>query len=1111
MAANKRWVFALALGMLIAGVLLAVAPIYHRAMVDLGLRDAVARDLVPPTGPDGLLPYDEPSIQQPQVGVSRVEFAGAPVIGQEGTDFGARVTAAIEARLGWLATSHTTYIRFNQVLGSRPGEPERPFAEVYVQSLEGWEQRVRVIDGQLPGVAPAGDDLEIVINETATQLAGLKPGDRFQLNIPCAGGFEDCDPVPEPVTVVVAAVVDPVIRDDPFWASGPATYFEPNFTDTPPGLILPILLSTEQFALFVDRLPDDFKAYRAWYSFGDPEKLTRGTVSRALDDVDALETQFAKDDGTAFSPMEHTVREFERAADHQRTPLTILLIEIAAIALFYLILVSSAVLDRQARQIALLRSRGTSAGQVLLSFLFEARLIAAAVAVTAPFIAGAIISVLGVTPIFEEVTGGDPLDVTILPSAFLFSTAGALLGVAALMAPAALAARRGLVSQRQAETRPGKPFFQRYFLDVAFTAIALLLLWEMNERGSVYEPSSTGGVTSDPLLLASPALIVFAGAMIFLRFYPIVLRGLGWLAFRGPGVSPSIGISTLVRRPGQYGQLALLLLMAVSVGTFAASYSSTTDRSLEDRADFEAGVEFRALVSEGTMGSNGPRTDAALADLPYQQDATAVLRTPASVSLSGSGRNVQLLGIDPEVAGEMVWFRDDFADTSLDGVLFPLRGGGGFPGIEAPGEPVAFHAWVYAPEIRDSTTVYVRLEDAAGTPFLVDIGSIDFTGWKELTGAIAPVGVTLEMPLRLTAVIFTAPPARGITGDDNSIVFDDLAVSDAAGNTTVIEDFESSTPTWRTIVSSSVNPDSFEVTTDQKQSGARGGKVSLAQGTSTARRGIYPISDRVPLPIAASDQMLRELGLGEGSQTVLLVGNVPVPVVVGSTYELFPTLFSEDGASALINRDDLNAWLRTWATTERVEMNEAWLTLQPGTTGQQREELAGLLARSPFRLDDETVDRAALYAEIDQDPLLAAGGTGILAIGFVSTLVLLTAAAAVVLFTDAERRRPEMAVMRALGFSRGQTARMLALEYGLLIFFGLALGAVLGRQLGDRMLSFLNVTEDGEQVEPEFILQTDWALLGLSALAIVAVFSITLAIVLAIARRFSAGQVLRTD
>ncbi|MEX1102915.1 MAG: hypothetical protein WED87_01615, partial [Dehalococcoidia bacterium] len=422
--------------------------------------------------------------------------------------------------------------------------------------------------------------------------------------------------------------------------------------------------------------------------------------------------------------------------------------------------------------------------------------------VAAPFIAGAIISFLGVTPIFEEVTGGDPLDVTILPSAFLFSIGGALLGILALMAPAAIAARRGIVSQRQAETRPGKPFFQRYFLDFAFTAIALLLLWELNERGSVYEPSSTGGVTSDPILLASPALIVFAGAMIFLRFYPIILRGLGWLAFRGPGVSASMGISHLVRRPGQYGQLALLLLMAVSVGTFAASYSATTDRSLEDRADFESGVEFRGFSDDGTMGSNGPRTDAQLGELPFQQTATAVIRTTANVSLSGgSGRNVQLLGINPDAAAGMLWFRDDFADTSLDGVLFPLRRDDALNGIEAPGVPLTFHAWVYVPEIRESTTLWARLEDAAGTPFLVDLDSLDFTGWQELSGPIEPIGTTLEAPYRLTALIFSAPPSRGIAGTDNSIVFDDFAVTDAAGNKTVIEDFESATPTWQTIVS----------------------------------------------------------------------------------------------------------------------------------------------------------------------------------------------------------------------------------------------------------------------------------------------------------------------
>jgi hypothetical protein len=1111
MAANKRWVFALALGMLTAAVLLSIAPIYHRAMVDLGLRSAVTSRLVAPTGPDGLLPYEDPAIQRPQVGLSRTEAGRAPVVGEEAAQFEQAIETEQQARLGWLATSYGEYTRLSGIMGSRPGEPGRPFAEVYVQSLPGWEQRVRVIEGALPGAAPAGEDLEVVLNQQSSVLTGLVPGQRMQLDMPCGSLVEECEDRPEPVSVVVVGIVEPLVPRDSFWAAGSGSYLEPSFLETPPGLLVPVLMPVEHFNAVLVGLPEDTTAYRAWYSFADPERLTRGSVSRAIAEIEELEDLVVAREGVAFSPMDFTVREFEREADHQRAPLAILLLEIAAIALFYLILVSGAVLDRQSREISLLRSRGTSGGQVLLSFLFEALIIGAAVTLLAPLMAATIVSLLGITPIFDGVTDGELLDVTLLPSAFLFAGGGALLGVLAIMAPAAIASRRGLVSQRQAEARPGKPFFQRYFLDVAFVAIALLLLWELNERGSVYEPSSTGGVSSDPLLLASPALIVFAGALIFLRLYPIVLRGLGWLAMRGPGVSPGMGISTVVRRPGQYGQLALLLLMAVAVGTFAASYSATTDRSLEDRAAFESGVEFRAGDPDATLGTHGPRADAELATLRYQETATAVMRTEASVSLNGSsGRSLQLLAVDPAVAGDLLWYRDDFAEGSIDELLAPLQASGTLPGIEVPGVPVSFSAWVYLPEQRQATSLWARFEDAAGNAPLVDLGNLEFEGWQELTGQLASPTGEITAPVRLTAIMLSSPPTRGVLGTDNSITFDDFAVTDAAGTKTVVEDFESSTPRWQPLIASSVNTDTLESSTEQKHGGTRGAKVTLGQASSNTRRGFFPSSARIPIPLAASEQLLGQLGLAEGGRAVLLVGDVPVPVQIHSMYRLFPTLPSEDGPSAVISREDLNSWLRTWSITTRVELNEVWATFQPAVTAEQREEFARLLAEQPFAVT-ESVDREALFAEIDNDPLLAAGGTGILAVGFGAALVLLGAAAVVVLFTDAERRRPEFAVMRALGFSRGQTARMLALEYGLLVVFGIGLGAILGRQLGDRMMSFLNVNEDGDRVEPEFILETDWILLGASALVIVAAFAVTLGVVVFIARRLNAGQVLRTD
>src|SRR5207244_3550794 len=72
--------------------------------------------------------------------------------------------------------------------------------------------------------------------------------------------------------------------------------------------------------------------------------------------------------------------------------------------------------------------------------------------------------------------------------------------------------------------------------------------------------------------------------------------------------------------------------------------------------------------------------------------------------------------------------------------------------------------------------------------------------------------------------------------------------------------------------------------------------------------------------------------------------------------------------------------------------------------------------------------------------------------------------------------------------------RMLALEYATVSLVGIALGAILGRVVGQQMLSFLEVTETGAKVEPGFILQTEWLPLGLAVAIVAAVFTVVLAL-----------------
>ena len=188
-------------------------------------------------------------------------------------------------------------------------------------------------------------------------------------------------------------------------------------------------------------------------------------------------------------------------------------------------------------------------------------------------------------------------------------------------------------------------------------------------------------------------------------------------------------------------------------------------------------------------------------------------------------------------------------------------------------------------------------------------------------------------------------------------------------------------------------------------------------------------------------------------------------------------------------------------------LNEAWFSLEPGADAAA---LAVTLGLDPFDLDN-TTDRETELARIASNPLIAAGGAGILYLAFGAVLLMVGAALLVSLWVSVQRRRGEFAVLRAMGLSRGQVVRLLAFEYAIVAVLGLIGGAYLGRMVGSRMLSFLNVDEDGRPAEPAFILQTDWLMVLAGAAIVLAVFAFALGIAGRLISRTSDAQALRTE
>lgn len=1098
----------LGLGIVVAATLLASAPIYARAMADLGLTFTIQTDL------EGRA-------------TSRTEFPSIPLQSPEGVALRETIERRIDERIGWFTDSVLRGARLGRFAITRDGRPEGdtpPHAEP--AALEAFEDHVALVEGRLPERRTDGI-LEVVISPESARAGRVALGDQLLLY----QEFDNCEreipgegipppPPPCPITerveftfpVLVVGIVEPSDMQDPFWPGTASRYFRPYYLPlTGVGPIVPVLADLDALMEDFGAMFPSYRAYSIWSVHADTAVLTRTNFERARDDLVALYSEFEPLGGFAVSPLRDTLISYGRTADYQQVPLLVLLLEITGIALFYIAIVAGIVVERQAPEIALMRGRGASVWQVLWMYLLQGMVIGIPTLLIAPFLAGGLTALLGITPLFNDISDGELLPVTIVPVSFLTAALGVALALLALLVPALLVARRGPAAARRAISRPGPSFFQRYYLDLALAAVAGLLLFELNERGSVFTPSATGGVSSDPLLLASPALAIAAAGALILRFYPLFLRLVARLTRPVAGAAVTLGLVQVVRNAGQYTRLALLLMMVVAVGTFAASYTRTADRSYLDRANHEAGVDVRARTQNASLllGTSPDQFEAQALELAGVERASAVVRNVASIATPGrSGPEYQLLGVDPAAAAAMLTFREDLADRSLDDLMQAIEAPAAIFGKQLPPGAESISLWARTDAVLGGQTLRVGLRDAAGNYALLGITPTEeiFPQWQQYTADLAQLPYTPVEPISLVTIILTGTSTRpGSPG----LFLDDITVRTADGREVVIENFEEA-PAWSRLPTVSPLPDTFEVTEQQPRSGAKAGLFRLRSNFDEELRGMYIPAFLTPLPVLVSESFLASTGLSEGAEALLHVGNnFLTPVVIRGTFELFPTTTTRDGPVIVVNRDRLLTWVEIAnpGFGPEPEQNELWLSVSPDA---DVEALSLALRAEPFKLERVTT-RAEAIELSTRNPLIAASGSGILTLAFIAVLGLAGAALLTSLLAAVRRRRVEFAVVQAIGLTRSQLLGMLALEYMVVFVMGVVAGCILGLFVSDQMLSFLNVTESGERIEPGFILETRWSVVALGVGVVAAAFSIALWLASRAVGRGAEAAALRTE
>ena len=564
----------------------------------------------------------------------------------------------------------------------------KPLEWVNIGFMSNLHDHIQILEGHLPQANPTPEGaIEVLISQRLVEKLGLQPGEDYVL-------FTESKQTEEgrrkrvQVPVRIVGVWESTDNKDPYW-----------FYD--PGAFEKVLFISEES--FVQNLVPKMEGevyLGVWYFIFNGDEVHTQQAPGLLGRIVTTEVQVASllpNTALDVSPKDALLKYRQQAQ-----VLTILLyvfsIPIVGLVLYFITLISSMVVQRQRNEISVLKSRGTSNLQILGIYLLEGVLIGIVTLAMGPFVGRLIAQIMGNIKSFMSIVQRPPLPVVISIYSLRLGAAAIVIAILTSLIPALGAARFTIVTYKQELARSlQRAFWQRYFLDIIILAAPLYGYYLLRQQGTISlggESGATGNPFQNPLLFLVPTLFIFAVALVFMRFFPLLMRFLAWLGQFIGGVSSLLALRHLARSAQYYTGPLLLLILTLSLAAFSSSMAKTLDTSLYDQTYYRTGGHV-LLIETGwdTSGDSGSTDTGGFSEaeeeeeegprwyflpvadhlkVPEVEGATRIGQYTAVARLQKREQKGQFVGIDrldfPQVA---VW-RRDYAYRTLGALMNEL-------------------------------------------------------------------------------------------------------------------------------------------------------------------------------------------------------------------------------------------------------------------------------------------------------------------------------------------------------------------------------------------------------------------------------------------------------
>ena len=609
------------------------------------------------------------------------------------------LNAVMQQQLGaYLQPRSDLFIHMSQLNIAAPSADRSYPLSLYGAPIQEAAQHLQLVRGQLPQAqSPL---LQIAITQQTATYLHVDVGSRITVDLFFAKpGSTGQEQMRIEVPLQIAGIIVPN-QGDSFWDS---QQLDPTGAQGEAPSAFTALMATDGFLYQMQQLSatgvvrdgTPFLDYAGpllfWHyhlnvsAIGTPQlddligriQTTQAQLDVSPTDGDVSSIQFS---GSVVGGWSGTglLEQFRSRLAVVNIPVTLLLLQVGGLILFFVGMMASLLVERQADVIAVLRSRGASPRHIFGVFAAQGVGLAGLSVLVGPWLALLTASLLvkaTLSPADQQaqnVLAQQPLPSVLPVGAYALVAAVCVVG-AMLLSIWRSTSRNVLEMRREATRSTRQPFWQRLYLDVVAVIIALSGFLFSLYVSNAESDTQTVVVIANPLALVAPIFLVIAGLLLFLRFFPRLLQSIAQITSRRSAAAPMLAVAQIARAPRLAVQMILLLALSSGFASFALIFMTSETQHLQAVAAYEVGADFSGTPVQAGDAFSLAKQTAVYRAIPGVTSATLGNVTE---STDPSGQyTVSIQAVDAATYPQTAIWTDQDSSQPVSALLQPLIAG----------------------------------------------------------------------------------------------------------------------------------------------------------------------------------------------------------------------------------------------------------------------------------------------------------------------------------------------------------------------------------------------------------------------------------------------------